>query len=201
MRIKICGLTRAEDALAAVAAGADAIGLVFAAGRRRVPLDSARAILAAVPPWFPVVGVFRDAPESEVLAALAELSLTHLQFHGREDLAYLDRFDRPLIRALPLVSDEHEAAARELAAARPGVRLLVDGAEGGSGTACDWSRAARLARDHAVILAGGLTPANVAAAIAAVRPAGVDVSSGVESAPAVKDADRIRRFVAAARGA
>lgn len=197
MRVKICGVTRPEDARAAVEAGADAIGLVFAAGKRTVPLAAARAIAALLPPWFPLVGVFRDQPLSELQAVLAQVPLTHLQLHGSESRAFADALARPAVKALPVCSAEDEAAAEGWLDAPHA--LLLDGATGGAGQPCDWDRAARLARRRPLILAGGLTPDNVAAAVRAVRPAAVDVSSGVEAAPGVKDPARIAAFIRAAR--
>jgi phosphoribosylanthranilate isomerase len=199
-RVKICGVTRPEDARAACEAGADAIGMIFAPSRRTVTLAQAQAVVAALPPWFPVVGVFRNAGEDEVRAVLAAVRLTHLQFHGDEEPAFIARFERPAIRSLPLLTDADEARALAALDAHPGLPLLVDAAEGGSGQACDWSRAARLAQRTALILAGGLTPETVAGAVRSVRPAAVDVSSGVETCPGVKDHEAIRAFIRHARG-
>ena len=201
LRVKICGVTRPEDALAAIELGADAIGLIFAASKRQVTPAQAAAVVAALPPWFPAVGVFSDASPLEIAAVLAECPLTHLQFHGREDLAGLASLRRPFVKALPLVTDQDLEAARALVAARPDLRLLADAAHGGSGQRCDWARAAQLARVTPLILAGGLTPENVADAVRAVRPAAVDVSSGVEAAPGLKDRHRLEAFIAAARAA
>lgn len=199
LRVKICGITRPEDARAAWEAGADAIGLVFARGKRTVALDVARAIVAAVPPWFPVVGVFRDAAEDELSAVLAAVALTHVQYHGHEEPELIARIGRPAIKAVPLICAEDEARALALVDQYPGLTLLADAAEGGSGLACDWSRAERLARRTGLILAGGLTPETVGAAVRAVRPAGVDVSSGVETSPGIKDRMRIEAFIRNAR--
>lgn len=200
-RVKICGITRPEDARAAWEAGADAIGLVFAPGKRTVTMHLGRAIVAGLPPWFPVVGVFRDASEEQVRAVLAACPLTHLQFHGQEPPEFIARFRQPVIKAVPLVTDADEARALALVDRHPGLALLADAAEGGSGRACDWTRAARLARRRPLILAGGLTPESVAEALRAVLPAGVDVASGVEEAPGIKDHARIAAFIRSVRGA
>ena len=199
LRVKICGVMRADDARAAVDAGADAVGLIFAPGRRTVGLDAACAIAAALPPWFALVGVFRNAPAADVRAVLARVPLTHLQFHGDEPADVVARSERPAIKALPLCTEADEEHARSWLAAP--AALLLDGATGGSGHPCDWVRAARLARLRPVVLAGGLTPDTVGAAVRAVRPAAVDVSSGVESAPGVKDHAKLEAFIRNARGA
>lgn len=198
MRVKICGVTRAEDARAAVDAGADAVGLVFAAGKRTVKLEAAREIASALPPWFPLVGVFRDQPASDVARVIAAVPLTHVQLHGGEDRAFAAALGQPIVKALPVCSEADEMAADAWLDAPHA--LLLDGATGGSGLPCDWERAARLARRRPVILAGGLTPANVADAVRAVRPAAVDVSSGVELSPGIKDARKIAEFIRNARG-
>jgi phosphoribosylanthranilate isomerase len=183
-----------------VLAGADAIGLVFTASKRQLAISDALVILAALPPLFPVVGVFRDQTAADVQEVLSAVPLTHLQFHGGETAEYCQQFGRPWVRAVSLCSGADLPAARQVRKDHQGAGLLIDAATGGSGQTCDWAAARELAAEGPVILAGGLTPGNVAAAIAAVHPAAVDVASGVERAPREKDHELIRQFVAAAKG-
>jgi phosphoribosylanthranilate isomerase len=195
-RIKICGITRVEDALAAAAAGADAIGLVFAESPRRVTAEQARAVCAALPPFVTTVGLFVDAPEARVREVLGQVPLDLLQFHGRETPEDCQRYGRPYIKAVRMDADvDLRAETRRFQAA---AGLLLDSFHpqkaGGTGESFDW---ARVPRDlgKPVILAGGLTPENVALAIATVRPYAVDVSSGVEREKGVKDAAKITAFI------
>ena len=201
VRIKVCGLTRPEDAVAAEAVGADALGVIFAAGsKRRVDVAQARRVLEPVGPFVARVGVFVDASVDEVLEAVRGARLGVVQLHGREDAATVAEIARhvPVVRAVRWRPGFDSAAYGE----EPIAALLVDGPEPGSGHVFDWEAAApALARGPRWLLAGGLTPANVAAAVARLRPYGVDVASGVESAPGVKDPALLRAFVAAVRGA
>lgn len=201
--VKICGVTRPGDVESAVAAGADAVGFVlYERSPRFVPLERLRELTALVPPGVLRVGVVVNAPLQRVLRAAAAGGLDVIQFHGDESDALLAGFAAARVwRAVRLESGANvEAAAR-----CPAERLVVDAGDGalrgGTGKVCDWSLAAELARRRPVLLAGGLTPANVAGAVRQVRPWGVDVSSGVEAAPGVKDSDLVREFVAAARAA
>lgn len=198
-RVKICGITRAEDALVAARAGADAIGLVFYPDSPRcLSPDSAIRVLAGLPPLVSVVGLFLDAPAAEVRTVLEQVPLDLLQFHGRESAEYCRAFGRPYIKAVPMGGDS-TGFTEEFAAAYPDARgFLVDshvaGGAGGSGRQFDWQRLdGRPARP--LILAGGLTPENVARAVRDVAPWAVDVSSGVEAAPGRKDATLIQRFM------
>lgn len=200
-RVKICGITRAGDAARAAGLGADAIGLVFHPGSARA-VDPARAaaIVRGLPPFVTVVGLFVDAPEEYVRAALAALALDLLQFHGDEPAAYCRSFGRPYVKALA-VGDGAGLAAR--AADYPdaaGILLdtEVDGRRGGTGQTFDWGRVPQGLKQP-LILAGGLCPENVAAAIRAVHPYAVDVSSGVESAKGIKDAARMAAFMGGVR--
>ena len=201
VRIKVCGLTRPEDALAAEAAGADALGVIFAAGsKRRVDVAQARRVLAPVGPFVVRVGVFVDASVAEVLEAVRGARLGAVQLHGGEDAATVAELARyvPVVRAVRWTASFDPAAFAEA----PIAALLVDGPEPGSGVAFDWDAAAvAMAGGPRWILAGGLTPDNVADAVARLRPYGVDVASGVEAAPGIKDPARLRAFVAAARRA
>ncbi|TWE09728.1 phosphoribosylanthranilate isomerase [Pseudomonas sp. AG1028] len=202
VRSKICGITRLEDALAAVAAGADAIGLVFyAPSPRAVTIAQAQAIVAGLPPFVTTVGLFVDMPPREIEGVLAAVPLDLLQFHGDESPADCEALRRPYIKALRVRAGDDVAAQVD---AYPGARAVlldtfVDGVPGGTGQAFDWSLVpAQLSKP--VILAGGLTPGNVAAAIAQVRPYAVDVSGGVEVSKGIKDAHKVKDFVRAVRG-
>lgn len=202
-RIKICGITRIEDAEVAVQAGADAIGLVFyAASPRAVSIAQAREISAKIPPFVSVVGLFVDSSAAEVESVLEQVSIDMLQFHGTESPAYCAQFNRPWIKAVRMRPTLDLAQACSDYRAARGVLLDAwrEGVPGGTGESFDW---ALVQQELAlpVVLAGGLHADNVASAVAQVRPAAVDVSSGVESAPGIKDATRIHRFVAAVRNA
>jgi phosphoribosylanthranilate isomerase len=201
--VKICGVTRLEDAFAAVRAGAHAIGLVFhAPSPRYIAPAAAGALIRALPPFITTVGLFVDAPADEVRAILAQAPVQLLQFHGSEPPEYCRQFGRPYMKAvrmapgvdlLQYARDYHDARALLLDA-------YVEGLHGGSGTPFDWSRVPR-GLPLPVILSGGLTPENVGDAIRCARPSAVDVSSGVESARGIKDAARIAAFIAGVRNA
>ena len=196
-RIKLCGMTRVDDALAAARLGADAIGLIFAAASpRRVDAGQAAAIARAMPPFVTRVALFLDQPADEIEQVLATVPIDLLQFHGREEAAFCRRFHRPWIKVVPMldVDDVGAFAARYPDAAG----FLLDshraGAAGGTGTTFDWDRALA-ALDRPLLLAGGLTPANVYEAVTRVRPWAVDASSGVESSPGIKDHARMKAFI------
>lgn len=196
-RVKICGITRPEDALAAVEAGADAIGLVFYPPSPRVVTpEQARAICAVLPPFVTVTALFVDAAEAAVRGLLDRLPIDLLQFHGDEPPAYCECFRRPYMKALrvrPELDLNGQAAGYRSAAA-----LLLDayrpGVPGGTGETFDWGL---IPRDLGcpVVLAGGLNAGNVARAIARVRPYAVDVSGGVERAKGIKDKAKIEAFM------
>lgn len=201
-RVKICGITRVEDGLAAAAAGADAVGLVFADSPRRVTIEQACAIVAVLPPFIKVVGLFVDAPDAQVAEILGRVALDLLQFHGRETPEACRRPGRPYIKAIPMKPGIDVAAEARRYPDAAGVLLDTHHPQlaGGSGRTFDWTRVpADLGKP--LILAGGLTPDNVAAAIRAVRPYAVDVSSGVEQSKGIKDAAKIAAFVKAVAGA
>jgi phosphoribosylanthranilate isomerase len=200
-RIKICGITRDEDVDAAVAAGADAIGLVFyPQSPRAVSIEQARRLAARIPPFVTVVGLFVDATSEEVDAVLDCVPLGLLQFHGEEPPEFCSQFCRPWIKALRMHPDISLKESCERYADAQGVLLDAwkEGVPGGTGDTFDWTRVTQ-DLPLPVILAGGLNSDNVAGAIAQVRPAAVDVSGGVESAPGIKDAGRIQEFITAAR--
>lgn len=199
--VKICGITRAQDAAAAVAAGADAVGFVFwPRSPRAVTPEAARAIGASLPPAVLRVGVFVDAEPEALRRTAEEANLDVLQLHGDEPPALLGSLPRPAWKALRA---DHNLSPALLVRYRGMSGILLDSptvARGGSGQVFDWSLAAAVrAYAQYLILAGGLDAANVAHAMKAARPDGVDVSSGVETAPGVKDHAKVRDFVAAVR--
>ncbi|WP_322978117.1 phosphoribosylanthranilate isomerase [Pseudomonas sp. C11] len=199
VRSKICGITRVEDALAAVEVGADAIGLVFyAKSPRAVDIEQAKAIVAALPPFVTSVGLFVDMPRETLQALLREVPLDLLQFHGDESPADCEGFARPYIKALRVRADQDVARMMAPYSGACGILLdtFVEGVPGGTGAAFDWSLVPREA-GKPIILAGGLTPDNVAQAIAQVRPYAVDVSGGVEAAKGIKDAGKVKAFLQA----
>lgn len=203
-RIKICGITNAEDATAAVKAGADAIGVVLTEGPRQVTLDEAADALRVVPPFVGRVGVFVDPDPSFVDEAVTRLQLTAVQFHGEETPDACAGAPRPAIKALRVGEDTDFAARFEAYRGAASAFLLdtfVSGTSGGTGVTFAWEKALPLPRFAPVIVAGGLTPVNVPLAVAAMRPFGVDVSSGVEERRRHKDHQKLQAFVAAVRAA
>ena len=196
-RVKICGITRPEDAIEAARLGADAIGLVFyPASPRAVTAQQARAIAEALPPFITVVGLFVDAQPVEIAAILDAVRLDTLQFHGNESAAECARYGRPYIKALRMRPGVDVAAC---AHDHPGSAALlldahVEGVPGGTGLAFDWSLIPA-GLNKPLILAGGLTPENVADAVRKVWPYAVDVSGGVESAKGIKDHRKMAKFI------
>ena len=205
VRTKICGITSITDAQAAAAAGVDAIGLVFYANSSRcVTTEQAAAIARAVGPFVTTVGLFVDASHEQVEAVLRAVPLQLLQFHGSETPAFCPSFQRPVIKAIRMAEGVDVLAADREYAAAGALGLLLDSysaaAPGGTGETFGWDRIpANL--QLPLVLAGGLSPDNVAAAIQQVKPYAVDVSSGVESAPGRKDSARMTAFVRAAHAA
>lgn len=196
-RVKICGLKEPVSALAACEAGADAIGLVFyAPSPRAVTVSQAQAIVELLPPFVTTVGLFVNPPECEVAAVLDQLPLDMLQFHGDERNSFCKQFRRPFLKALGVSPDFSIEAAE---AAYPDASgLLLDTYDpvkhGGTGKVFDWNRFPEHS-NKPLILAGGLTPANVREAIRQTKPYAVDVSGGVEKGRGQKSNDLIRAFV------
>ena len=202
VRVKICGITQVKDALAAAAAGADAIGLVFyAKSPRAVSIEQARAIIAALPPFVTTVGLFVDIECDELQRILASVPLDLLQFHGDESPEQCESISRPYIKALRVKAGDDIAAQVSRYPGAKGILLdtYVEGVPGGTGEAFDWSLVPE-GLSKPVILAGGLHADNVASAVARVRPYAVDVSGGVEASKGIKDVEKIAAFIRAARG-
>jgi phosphoribosylanthranilate isomerase len=196
-RVKICGVTRPEDGVAAAGLGADAIGLVFhRPSPRFVTVDGARRIIAALPPFVSVVGLFMNAEPAAIRDVLSEVPLSLLQFHGAEEPEACAAFGLPYIKAVPMGAGADVRDYEQRFASASGLLLDSHGGQhmGGSGHGFDWTRIPT-ERHKPLILAGGLHPGNVAAAIRQVRPYAVDVSSGVESAKGIKDAELMRAFL------
>lgn len=196
-RIKICGITRIEDGLAAARLGADAIGLVFyEATPRYVTVDQARAIAQALPPFVSRVGLFVDVDADRVRATISTVGLDILQFHGEESAETYRAFGRPYIKAVRMWDDVDLYAQQR--AYPDAIGLLLDTyvkhTPGGSGETFDWRLVPR-DLEKPIILAGGLTADNVKDAIKVVRPFAVDVSSGVEETKGVKDPEKISAFI------
>ena len=201
--VKICGITRVEDALAAAHAGAHAIGLIFYPGSpRQVPHDVARRVVEALPPFVTPVALFVDAKSIDVERVIGEVKPQLLQFHGDENPEFCERFGLPYIKAAKVRRgvDLIQYARRYTTAKGLLLDTFVDGSHGGTGATFDWA----LIPDQfplPLILAGGLQPDNVADAIRRVRPWAVDVSSGVEAAKGIKDAAKIAAFIRGVRNA
>lgn len=222
-RVKVCGITSAADAAAAVRAGADAVGVILAPSPRQVSIEQAEEILADVPPFVARVGVFVDASEEYVAEAVERLGLAAAQFHGDESPEHCATAPAPVVKAFRVAAgriNDEESGTNHGQNAQIGAKFDGDYVEpyqalvaavlldtydphlhGGTGKTLAWDTITELPGWAPFILAGGLTPENVGEAIAAVRPFAVDVSSGVESAPGIKDHDAIERFCAAVRDA
>lgn len=200
VRVKICGMTNLDDALMAVEAGADALGFVFFQGSPRyISPDQAAAIIRRLPPFVQTVGLFVNEEPATVNLVADQCRLDMVQLHGEESPDYCNAVRRRIIKAFRVkdLSTLDDMTNYHVAA------CLLDAwsptAHGGTGTSFNWDIAARAAASHRIILAGGLTPDNVAGAVALVNPYAVDVSSGVERAPGKKDASLIRAFIGAVR--
>jgi phosphoribosylanthranilate isomerase len=196
-RVKICGITRPEDGAKAGELGADAIGLVFhPRSPRFVTVETAKKIVAALPPFLTVVGLFMNAEPAAARAVIDRVPLHLLQFHGDEDPDYCASFGLPYLKAVPMGADADVLDYQRRYATAAALLLDSHGGNtmGGTGQGFDWRRIPT-ERCKPLILAGGLHPGNVAAAIGQVRPYAVDVSSGVETAKGIKDAELMRAFL------
>lgn len=202
-RVKICGITRLDDALAAVEAGADALGFMFyPRSPRAVTPAQVREITRVLPPFAARVGVFVDASAGEIRAAIGEAGLDTLQLHGAETPEFCAQFGLPVVKAFRVADESVLAELGRYPVAAHLLDAYSPAAHGGTGRTFNWAIArAAVAAGHRVVLAGGLAPDNVARAVTEVRPFGLDVSSGVESAPGRKDAAKLRAFCAAVRAA
>lgn len=202
-RVKVCGITNAEDAAAAVAAGADAIGVIFAPSPRQVTVAQAAAALAVVPPPVGRIGVFVDAPAEQIEAAVSACGLTAVQFSGDESPEACDAVHRPVIKALR-VGTEFDCRGVEPYRDHAAALLLdtfVAGKAGGTSQIFDWQAVGEVSGRVPLFIAGGLNPQNVGECIAALNPFAVDVSSGVETSPGNKDHKKLFAFCAAVRAA
>jgi phosphoribosylanthranilate isomerase len=200
VKVKICGVTRPEDALAAVRLGADALGFNFwPRSKRYLPPAEARAIVRSLPPFVTAVGLFVDATVDEVRRAVDASWVVLAQLHGDETPELCLAMPLPVLKAIR-VADASSLAQLASYEVRGFILDAPSDGYGGSGKVLDWSLVAEVAREMPIVLAGGLTPENVAEAVRTVRPWAVDVASGVESAPGVKDEEKMRRFIEAAKG-
>lgn len=199
MFVKICGITRPDDAAVAAECGASAIGFIFwPKSRRWIEPEAARAIVRMLPPFVTPVGVFVDETAAHVNAVAELVGLGAVQLHGDESPEMLVELERPVVKAVGRVDGTTAARWPDR------VTMLVDADDrvhyGGTGMKADWAAAAALAATRRVILAGGIRPENVADAVTTVKPFGIDVSSGVEDAPGIKNPERIRALFEIVRG-
>ena len=202
-RVKICGVTRVEDALVAVQSGADAIGLVFYEGSPRfVSVARAREIVAALPPFVSAVGLFVNALETNIHEVIGNMRLDALQFHGDESVADCEQFNLPYLKAIRVKLDTNllQYASEFISAKALLLDAHSDAAYGGTGHTFDWKLIPKnLPRP--IVLAGGLSPENVGEAIKQVQPYAVDVSGGVEQSKGIKDAAKIAAFMQGVKNA
>jgi phosphoribosylanthranilate isomerase len=200
VRIKLCGITDGDDALHAIDCGADALGFVFYdRSPRAITRNKARAIITQLPPLVTVVGLFVNEDPRTVREIADDCGLDVIQYHGDESPEMVRLAPRRAIRALRVRENEIFAEIDRYPASCLLLDAWVSGSFGGTGVLCNWEIAAAIAKKRPVILAGGLTPENVASAIQAVRPYGVDVSSGVEERPGHKDRKKVAAFIKAAQ--
>ena len=196
-RVKICGITRVEDGIAAARAGTDAIGFVFfARSPRNVNPKQVALIIRELPPFITKVGLFVDATVDDVSAVLGNVHLDMLQFHGEESPEFCEQFGLPWLKAVRMVPGVDPALMAQRYAGACGLLLdsYVPGMPGGTGETFGWE-SLKSPLDKPVVLAGGLHPGNVIAAIRTIRPYAVDVSTGVESAPGIKDTGKMAEFI------
>ncbi len=201
-RVKICGITNIEDARHASACGADALGFVFYPGSPRfVDPDQARRIIAELPPFITTVGLFVNETPARIREMVEFCGLNTVQLHGDEEPEQCDYPPCRVIKALRLQDDMDETAFTSYQVSALLLDAYVPDRFGGTGKRCDWDKAAKVAASHRVILAGGLSPDNVAEAVCKVHPYGVDVSSGVERTPGQKDPEKVAMFIRMAKEA
>ena len=202
-RIKICGITRAEDALCAVDNGADAVGVIFAPSARQVTVAQAALALAEVPPPVARVGVFVDPTLEEIEEAVLGCGLTAVQLSGHESPELCDSVSVPVFKVIHVGTDFDSESVEPFRGHAAALLLdtQVSGKAGGTSQAFDWQNVGVVPGWAPSFVAGGLHPGNVAACIGALRPFAVDVSSGVERSPGIKDPEKIAAFCAAVRGA
>lgn len=201
-KVKICGITSVDDALMAVDAGADALGLVFfEKSPRFVPVEAAARIIAKLPPFVQVVGLFVNADLELVNRTADHCGLDIVQLHGEESPEYCSLVRRRVMKAFRVRGPESLAPLSEYRVAAYLLDAYSPHAYGGTGEMFDWDCAVAAKEQGRIVLAGGLTPDNIAEAVAKVRPYGVDVSSGVESSPGKKDPEKVRRFIQQAKNA
>jgi phosphoribosylanthranilate isomerase len=202
-RVKICGVCSADDAAFAVAAGADAVGVVLAESARRLTIEEAEVVLASVPPLVARVGVFVDADPGVVARTAARLRLSFVQLCGAESPAYCAAMPVPAVKVFH-VGEDFDASSVDAYVGSVAAAMLdtqVVGMAGGTGRTFDWEAPKELPDSLPVVVSGGLNAGNVGEAIRILRPFGVDVSSGVEARPRHKDPDAVERFLAAVRAA
>jgi phosphoribosylanthranilate isomerase len=203
VRIKICGITNGEDALAAARFGADALGFIFAPSPRRIAPEKARQIIKVLPPLVQTVGVFVDEDLGEVSSVAEMCGLDILQFHGSESADYCDSFDHRVIKAVRLRNRQDLKSLPKYDGVVQALLLdtYVPDKVGGTGMTFNWEWALEAGKYGRIILAGGLSPENVAAAISIVKPYGVDASSSLEQSPGIKDHEKMAQFIAEVRRA
>jgi len=199
-RVKICGISGCEDAKLVVDAGVDAVGLVFyEKSPRFVTIEVAAEISQVIPAFVSRVALFKDAEQAMIESVLERVEIDLIQFHGSETADYCEQFNRPYIKALGMKGTEHDVSylLANVEKYQSAKALLLDGhapgEAGGSGESFDWASIAAV--DKPIVLAGGLTPDNVKQAIDLAQPFAVDVSSGVESSPGIKDKDKVVAFM------
>ena len=203
VKAKVCGITTPEDALAAASSGADAIGLVFAESPRKVSLEEAREIAAALPEGVLKVGVFVNEEPEEVLRIAREVGLDYVQLHGDETpetVTFLREGGVKVMKALRVRDEDSLAAVEGYGADLVMLDAWNEKARGGTGERFDWALAKSLRGRGNIVVSGGLSPENVREAISFFEPYGVDASSSLEEAPGKKNEERVRRFVSAAKG-
>lgn len=199
-RIKICGITRREDALTVIEAGADALGLVFVkASPRYVTIEQAQELLSSLPAFINKVGLFVNSDSAEIRNVISKVSLDYLQFHGDEKEAFCAQFSKPYIKAIRIKPETN--LLETISEFKSAAAILIDAwhpdLAGGTGETFDWSLLSKLPGENipVLIVAGGLDPENVSSAVHMLKPYAVDVSSGVEDSPGIKSKVKIQNFI------